>query len=322
MIAVFGSGVSSRFFNLGCKKAVTFTCKLENNFYASLPLNSGLSKYWHQGMMAPDPKVLNSLNIPEEVINEFNLSIGLDKNFHRNNLKMSILNFDRNFWSQNAIDIGEIVRVDKKGSSFIVITKDNTYTFSKIVLALSTIGNLSFLSRCSFIDQNILNNTFVNDHLMSLSEPFRLNHKISDDWIESRNGIHQFRTSFLGSRLYLSKYVNLLTLPYFGKIIYGFLSPLYLFDIFLKKIFGPRFIYKFNLLTPIKPLYNFIDNEIVNNVDVGVRAFHTIGSSTYSYFSKIDNILLLSGNFLPLDFKYFPTYTIALYSFYQGKLHV
>lgn len=317
MIAVFGNGVSSRFYQTANPNAHVFTCSLDGSFYSSLGKSKGLSQYWHQGMMSPGLDYLEMFKISENVAIKFNKLVGLPLDFHKFKYTMKILSHSPDYWSTPSTHIGNIISVDREGSGYRIISSTQNLFVKKIILALSTFGNLAFLSKCSFIDKSILNNNYFNDHIMSICD-LDLNTSYNDQqWYSDTNYICQKRGKFINRKLSLSHKVDLLLIPYIGKYLYGFMSPIYTFDLLCQFFLGKKYMYEFKLVTPQVPMFRYGDSCLKRP---NVLAFHTLGSSSFQYLNSFPNIEILSGNFLPLNYELFPTYLIGLYSYNKGLI--
>lgn len=320
MIGVFGTGLSAACFRLGLNisdDVIFFQPRLlEIDHYSSLSSPGGLAGYWHKGLMSPGWETIKDLGVEDYVARKFNYQLGLKLDFHETKSFMMISNKPRNFFKVAEFLSYKVISVERRQSHFLVSIDGISYKLSKIVLALGTIGNLEFLKSTGLADSHTINNTQINDHFMSASG-LELNKGDGTWWVEGR-GLAQQRESFFTKGVNFSSRVSLLTLPYIGKILYGIVCPKLAFDTILKRFLVPRTAYKFMLKTPKEPVYLFkqLYSKTSNNKQAG--AFHVIGSSSFSDLDSIEGVEILSGNFLPLDYKYFPSYLIGLRSYSRG----
>lgn len=319
-VGLIGTGLSASCFKLGSRGSnieVVQPGSLGVQHYSSREAPGGLAKYWHRGLMSPGFDFIAKLGIDDEVAVSFNEAIGIKADFHHTCGFMTFPSAEKNsFILQKYEQCGSLKNVRRVDQRFILEFADQSWTFDRLILALGVVGNLQFLSKCEFIDKSIVEKTTFNDHFMS-ADNIVADGSISPiaAWEQDGNCISQLRPSISSKAPKIPEQVELLSKNYFHKVMYGMLAPALVMSKAADKVFRLRNRYRFNVITPAEPVFRF---STIECRPAGALAYHPIGSSTYEALSQVNGITLLSGNFLPLDYRFFPSYMIGLHSFWQG----
>lgn len=337
-VCVIGTGLCAKAFKNGYLKsggelndlAFVQVRRTRAEHYSSVLRRGGMAGYWHKGFMSPGLAFLRTLGLSASEINIVDEQLDLPDYFHENvcnstyRMHISAKGRQEFIVSKNIINLCSIDGIVKKDEGWEIRSSSHLIKAEKLVLAASTVGNLNLLNMLGYfqeLDSEKPKIVFFNDHVMSIKHSYNELGCTDPLWHDDKLGLHQTRYSFFSSSLLkLSSRVGLLAFPLIGKGLYGLLSPLYALDVLFRKMFKAKKAYVFDLLTPEKPIARFSDDAVVVDGSYTL-AFHPVGCSDKQILDKVegDGITVLSGLVLPLDFKYFPSYTLYAYSYSRGK---
>lgn len=281
----------------------------------------GMAKYWHKGLMSPGMKYLEDKGLSETLIKEFDDKYCPVIDHSEPVMHISPLNinsFIAPYDLVESIDSIEYIDYDNNIVNIKIKNKEGNSTIStkKLVVAASSIGCLDILSMIT--KKNI--ECEINDHIMGISKD-DLNISTSPLWSEFSEGIKERRLSLMfPNGVYLSDRVDLLVVPFVGRILYGFHVPKLAFEAVMKKLFKPKLFYTFTLKTPMENLYKYCTGKITAKQKF-VSAYHCIGEYPFDVKNTKfnENISFISGLNVGNDYKFFPSYLMGLIGYKLGK---
>ena len=282
--------------------------------------HGGMANFWHKGFMSPGINVLNRYGIDKETISEFDNKFCPEIDHSRP--KMLISNLSKEMFiapKESTMKVTRINGIKIINDETKIIEVENggnkQINCTNLIVCGSSIGNLEILNLTSTVTKEI----YLNDHDMQILRDDPTVSK-SPVWEEDSNSIKERRPSIMSSNgLKLSSKIGLLTIPLIGRILYGFHAPRLALEAVLKKIISPKHFYLFRLETPKKPVYVY-KNERINSLSPIISAYHVIGDTPIEMKNlEAKRIFFLSGLNIGMNYKYFPSYLLALMSYTLGK---
>lgn len=334
-VVVLGTGLSAA----GVDLALTENAHIKSLFlqkktpsylkYSQVTNRSGMSKFWHMGCMRPSSDVLRFHGIDDASLVEFASKHEikcLGKCF------MDILPAARR--SEFTVSGDNVLLYDKieiivgKDSSRHEVRVDGLKSIftPRIFYCLSTLGNFdNLLNYTKNLNFEFKREYSFGDHIMHASKPQYISENktlLSESWEEADDRIFQKRQCFFPSKINFNRRVELLTIKIIGRLLYGIITPSLLINVLFSKL-KRRYSYDFSLITPSEPTHQFKRNDsnyslFSKKPEAGTcYAFHPVGFGDIKLLFKLkkQNLYLFSGNLLPCDYKYFPSFAIYFLSY-------
>lgn len=271
----------------------------------------GLASYWHKGFMSPGYNFLRELDISKSFLDDFDSKFELNMDHHTHKMFLGSGNY---FVSQFDSRYDEILELNREDNVLSFKKKNRKISIkfnSKVVFCSGLMGNLDL---CSSLLQKKLNEN-LSDHIMSFKEHSKDIEVLHPDWFVSNDFIAQRRPSLFPKGFCISNNVGVLSRP-FGRLFYGVNNPKLALDALFK-----RFSKGTNTFFLRTPRQNTIKYETSASIKTTyVSAYHFISNNLQSFqeVEKKFGVDIISAHILGDDFIFFPTYTLAVFSFWKG----